>query len=54
MKGFFIVVIISCIVITFAYILRFFNKKNIKPQPKKREKVDIPFKDIIIKLKKRR
>ena len=31
-----------------------FNKKNIKPQPKKHDKLDIPFKDIVIKLKKRR
>ena len=53
MKGFLILVILSCLLITVAYIIKSYNKP--KPKRKKpKDDLDIPIKDIIYKPNKNR
>ena len=51
MKGFLIFVILSCLLITFAYVLKFYNKPKTKPKKRKND-LDVPIKDVIYKKKK--
>ena len=55
MKGFLIFVILSCFLITVAYIIKIYNKPKPKPKRKKpKDDLDIPIKDIIYRPNKNR
>lgn len=53
MKGFLLLICIFIVLVTFAYALK---RKITKPDKKvktRKDKIDIPFKDLIIKIKKK-
>ncbi len=54
MKGFFIIVCIFCVIITIAYFFRRYNLKKTKKVKKEKPNIDLPFKNIEVKIKRKR